>query len=121
MGISVDHVGVSVSDFEKSKAFYLAALAPLGIKLMDDYGTIIGMGDDFPFFWLSVGDPGHVHLALQASDRAMVDAFFEAAIAAGGTDNGKPGIRADYSPNYYAAFVLDPDGHNIEVVCHVPG
>ena len=120
MTVSVDHIGIGASNYEKSKAFYVAALAPLGIKIMQDYGVTVGMGADFPFLWLSGGNPGHVHLAFRAADRAMVDAFHAAAIAAGGTDNGKPGVRKEYHPNYYGAFVLDPDGHNIEAVCHDP-
>ena len=118
MTVSVDHIGIGASDYEKSKAFYTAALAPLGMKIMQDYGVTVGMGADFPFLWLSGGNPGHVHLAFRAADRAMVDAFYAAAIAAGGTDNGKPGVRKEYHPNYYGAFVLDPDGHNIEAVYH---
>jgi catechol 2,3-dioxygenase-like lactoylglutathione lyase family enzyme len=120
MAISVDHVGIEASDYEKSKAFYAAALAPLGITIMQDYGVTVGMGDEFPFLWLSAGNPGHVHLAFRVADRATVDAFHAAAVAAGGTDNGKPGVRAEYHPTYYGAYVLDPDGHNIEAVCHVP-
>jgi catechol 2,3-dioxygenase-like lactoylglutathione lyase family enzyme len=120
MAVSVDHIGIAASDYEKSKAFYAAALAPLGIKIMSDYGVTVGMGEDFPFLWLSAGNPGHVHLAFRSPDRATVDAFYAAAIAAGGRDNGKPGVRKEYHPDYYGAFVLDPDGHNIEAVCHDP-
>ena len=115
----VDHIGISVSDYEKSKAFYAAALAPLGITQMMDYGVTVGLGDDFPFLWLSAGTPGHVHLAFRAPSREIVRAFHAAALAAGGVDNGAPGLR-DYHPTYYGAFVLDPDGHNIEAVCHAP-
>jgi catechol 2,3-dioxygenase-like lactoylglutathione lyase family enzyme len=120
MSVTVDHIGISASNYEKSKAFYAAAVAPLGLKIMSDYGVTVGIGDDFPFLWLLAGDAGHVNLAFRAKDRAMVDAFYAAAIAAGGTDNGAPGLRTEYHPNYYGAFVLDPDGHNIEAVCHDP-
>ncbi|MEQ1771391.1 MAG: VOC family protein [Devosia sp.] len=118
MTVSFDHVGISVSDIEKAKAFYTAALKPLGIALMSDYGTTIGMGADHPLFWISAGEPGHAHIAFRAASRAEVDAFHAAAIAAGGTDNGKPGIRKEYSENYYGAYVLDADGHNIEAVTY---
>lgn len=118
MSVKVDHIGISVSDLEKAKAFYTAALAPLGMKIISDYGVTVGMGDDFPFLWLSAGNAGHVHLALTAPDRATVDAFHAAAVAAGGTDNGKPGPRPEYHEHYYGAFVLDADGHNIEAVFH---
>lgn len=120
MSATVDHIGINVTDYEKGKAFYAVALAPLGIKQMMDFGVVVGMGGDIPFLWISAGDPGHVHLALRTDNRAAVDAFYKAAIAAGGTDNGKPGLRTEYSENYYAAFIHDPDGHNIEAVCHTP-
>jgi catechol 2,3-dioxygenase-like lactoylglutathione lyase family enzyme len=120
MSVRVDHIGINVSDYEKSKAFYVAALAPLGVKVMGDYGSTIGMGEDFPFLWISQGDPGHVHVALTADNRGLVDAFYAAAMKAGGKDNGKPGLRTEYHENYYGAYVLDPDGHNIEAVCHAP-
>ncbi len=119
MSATVDHLGISVSVFDKSRAFYLAALKPLGLKLVQDYGTVVGLGAEYPFVWISEGTPGHVHLAFRADTPAEVDAFHKAALAAGGTDNGAPGIRSEYSENYYAAYVLDPDGHNIEAVCHV--
>ena len=120
MTASVDHIGINVRDLDKSKAFYTGALAPLGIKVMMDFGEAVGMGEDAPFLWISRGNPGHVHVAFSAPDRAAVDAFHAAAMAAGGKDNGKPGLRTEYTPTYYAAFVLDPDGHNIEAVCHAP-
>ena len=120
MTTTVDHIGINASDYEKSKAFYTAALAPLGLTPMMDFGVTVGFGAEFPFLWLSAGDPGHAHLALRADSRKLVDAFYAAAIKAGGKDNGKPGLRAEYSENYYAAFVHDPDGHNIEAVCHAP-
>jgi catechol 2,3-dioxygenase-like lactoylglutathione lyase family enzyme len=118
----IDHIGLQVSDYQTSKAFYLQALQPLGYDLVreiDDWG---GFGsNNVPELWLIAGHPTQpiVHLALRARERKIVDAFHAAAIAAGGTDNGAPGIRI-YHPNYYAAFVLDPDGHNLEVVCHQP-
>lgn len=119
MSSSVDHIGISVSDFEKAKRFYIGALKPLGLSVIQDYGTVIGLGSDYPFMWVSEGTPGHAHVALRVDTPAEVDAFHKAALAAGGTDNGAPGIRSEYSENYYAAFVHDPDGHNIEAVCHV--
>ena len=118
MTTSIDHIGINVKDYDKSKAFYTAALKPFGITVLQDYGVACGMGGDFPFLWLSAGDAGHVHLAFRADSRKAVDAFYNAALKAGGKDNGKPGLRADYHANYYAAYVLDADGHNIEAVCH---
>ena len=128
----LDHVGFAVSDAERSRRFYEQALAPLGITLImtatpdqtEAGGTAHGFGSNGkPYFW--VGDNERVgegtHVAFTAETRAEVDSFYEAAIAAGGKDNGAPGIRAHYHPNYYGAFVLDPDGNNIEAVCHTPG
>ncbi|HEY4201685.1 MAG TPA: VOC family protein [Devosiaceae bacterium] len=120
MTASVDHIGLNVTDYDKAKAFYAAALKPLGMTVMMDFGVTIGLGEVHPFLWISAGNPGHVHLAIAASTRAQVDAFYAAAIAAGGKDNGKPGLRTEYSENYYAAFIIDADGHNIEAVCHAP-
>ena len=120
----LDHVGLEVSDYETSKAFYERALAPLGLKLMmEPIPGVGGFGGDFPFFW--VGNRGRgaqsgVHVAFTAKDRDMVDAFHAAALGAGGTDNGGPGVREIYHPDYYGAFVLDPDGNNVEAVCHKP-
>jgi catechol 2,3-dioxygenase-like lactoylglutathione lyase family enzyme len=121
----LDHVGFGVSDCARSKAFYSQALAPLGISLLlEPIAEAAGFGSDGkPFFWIeSRGQAvtGRLHIALAADDRAAVDAFHAAAVAAGGTDNGAPGVRAIYHPNYYGAYVLDPDGHNIEAVCHRP-
>jgi catechol 2,3-dioxygenase-like lactoylglutathione lyase family enzyme len=126
----LDHIGLSVSDYARARSFYEQALAPLGISVMmevtkEESGGYEGCGlgrDGKPSFWLSAGakTTPHVHVAFAAEDRAAVDAFYAAAIAAGGKDNGPPGIRAHYHPNYYGAFVLDPDGHNIEAVCHKP-
>jgi catechol 2,3-dioxygenase-like lactoylglutathione lyase family enzyme len=125
----IDHIGFPVSDYARAKAFYDNALAPLGYALVmevDQTGNdakAAGFGaDGKPDFWIGgegqLGKP--LHVAIVAKDRAAVDAFYKAALAAGGRDNGAPGIRAQYHPNYYAAFVLDPDGHNIEAVCRAP-
>ena len=119
----IDHTSVAVSDIAKSKAFYTAALAPLGYKALMDFGEAAGFGvPPKPDFWLGAGAPGEPknHVAFRAATRAEVDAFYRAAIAAGGRDNGAPGLRPHYHANYYGAFVLDPDGHNIEAVCHGP-
>jgi len=118
-----DHIGVSVTDFEKSKAFYAQALAPLGIGVvMEGPGWAMVGRPGKPEFWFGTHGkpPGPIHIAFAAASRAEVRAFYEAAIAAGGRDNGGPGIRAQYHPNYYGAFVFDPDGHNVEAVCHAP-
>jgi catechol 2,3-dioxygenase-like lactoylglutathione lyase family enzyme len=121
----VDHVGFAVSDYERSKAFYTKALAPLGLTLLlEPVAQAAGFGKDGkPFFWIeALGQPvqGRLHIALEADDREMVDAFHAAALEAGATDNGAPGVREIYHPTYYGAYVLDPDGHNIEAVCHKP-
>lgn len=125
----IDHITFGISDFARSTAFYDAALAPLGLKQLfvvpkehTGGNDVCGYGDTRPFFWIAQDDPtrGKLHVALAARSRAQVDAFYEAAIAAGGTDNGGPGVRPHYHPDYYGAFVLDPDGHNIEAVCHAP-
>jgi catechol 2,3-dioxygenase-like lactoylglutathione lyase family enzyme len=115
-------VGLDVSHYSASRAFYESALAPLGIGLMMEPAPKIGgFGDDFPFFWIAErgrGPDSGTHVAFRVEDRATVDAFHEAALAAGGRDNGAPGIRELYHPNYYGAFVLDPDGNNVEAVFH---
>jgi catechol 2,3-dioxygenase-like lactoylglutathione lyase family enzyme len=119
----LDHVGVPVSDFEQSKRFYAQALSPLGYELiMEPRPYAAGFGRrGKPDFWIAQGDPGQAfHIAFAAEDRATVDAFYEEAIAAGGRDNGGPGLRPHYHASYYGAFVLDPDGNNIEAVCHKP-
>ncbi len=117
----IDHIGIDVSDYKRGKAFYSAALSPLGYKMLAEYGDTAGFGaGDDADFWISKGKSAKakVHVAFQCKKRALVDKFYAAALEAGGKDNGPPGIREDYSPTYYAAFVFDPDGHNIEAVCH---
>jgi len=127
----IDHIGLAVTDAERSRLFYEAALAPIGIALLrtappdqtEAGGTAHGFGrDGKPFFW--IGDKERVgegtHVAFAVDTRAEVDAFHAAAVAAGGRDNGAPGLRTRYSPTYYAAFVLDPDGINVEAVCRAP-
>ena len=119
----LDHVGIPVSDFERSKRFYEQALCPLGYELiMEPRRGAAGLGrSGKPDFWVFQGEPGRaVHVAFAADDRASVDAFHEAAIAVGGQDNGRPGLRPEYHPTYYGAFVLDPDGNNVEAVRHGP-
>ena len=124
MAPRLDHVGLDVSDYDAIRAFYDKALAPLGMRLMmEPIERLGGYGDDFPFFWIGQRDRGPdsgVHVAIGVEDRETVDAFHEAALAAGGKDNGGPGVREIYHPRYYAAFVLDPDGNNVEAVCHTP-
>jgi catechol 2,3-dioxygenase-like lactoylglutathione lyase family enzyme len=127
----IDHIGFAVGNYERGKAFYTAALAPLGYTLIMEVSADVnpsqhpaaGFGiDGKPDFW--IGGEGKLekpmHVAIVAKTRAMVDAFYKAALAAGGKDHGAPGLRPHYHPNYYAAFVIDPDGHNIEAVCHSP-
>jgi len=120
----LDHVGFAVSDYEQSKAFYAQALAPLGIALlMEPVAQAAGFGrDGKPFFWIESrrGAVTGVHVAFAVDERATVDAFHAAALEAGGTDNGAPGVREIYHPNYYGAYALDPDGNNVEAVCHRP-
>jgi catechol 2,3-dioxygenase-like lactoylglutathione lyase family enzyme len=127
----IDHVGFPVSNYQRSKTFYARALAPLGYTLVMEVGpdkNATGHAAGFgaggkPDFW--IGEEGGLdrplHVAILAKDRATVDAFYHAALAAGGKDNGAPGLRPHYHANYYGAFVFDPDGHNIEAVCHTPG
>jgi catechol 2,3-dioxygenase-like lactoylglutathione lyase family enzyme len=121
---ALDHIGLTVSDYDTARKFYVAALKPLGWKIDMEFDRAAGLGrDGKPYLWLFEGKKKttpHVHLAFGAETRKAVQAFYRAAIKAGGKDNGKPGLRADYHPNYYAAFVLDPDGHNVEAVCHQP-
>jgi len=126
----IDHLGLSVSDYERAKAFYTKALAPLDYSLIMEvteeqtgHAAAAGFGAGRkPDLWIdgkgAMNKP--VHIAILAKDRATVDAFYKAAMEAGGRDNGAPGIRPHYHAHYYGAFVLDPDGHNIEAVCHAP-
>jgi len=116
----LDHITVAVSNFDRSKTFYERALQPLGITVMFQFPGGAGLGKGRPQFWINGGAAGaqRAHIAFAAANRAEVDAFYAAAIAAGGQDNGKPGVRPQYHPNYYGAFVLDPDGYNVEAVCH---
>ena len=129
----INHISLPIADFERSRAFYDRVLATLGSqRIMDvDEGGVVACGyggpDHEQSFWIGTGDgepapqpmAGH-HIAFTAPDRAAVDRFHAAALAAGGRDNGAPGLRTIYHPNYYAAFVYDPDGHHIEAVCHRP-
>ncbi|HVY89816.1 MAG TPA: VOC family protein [Hyphomonadaceae bacterium] len=126
----LDHIGLKVTNIKKAKAFYDAALAPLGVGVVMEVsaeetgGTAyMGYGEGFkPYFWINEQPRAteRLHVAFAADSRAKVDAFYKAAMAAGGRDNGPPGLRKEYHPTYYGAFVLDPDGHNIEAVCHAP-
>jgi catechol 2,3-dioxygenase-like lactoylglutathione lyase family enzyme len=120
----LDHVTIGVRDVGQSIKFYDLALAPLGIsRLCAEGDRFAGYGiRPKAFFWIGTREALQTgaHIAFAAADRATVDRFYEAAITAGGRDNGPPGIRPNYHPNYYGAFVLDPDGHNIEAVCHLP-
>ncbi|HEY2709110.1 MAG TPA: VOC family protein [Caulobacteraceae bacterium] len=126
----LDHIGLTVSNVTAAQAFYDAALAPLGVTVQMAVSAEESGGDAFmgygeagkPYFWISGGKPltGRLHVAFAAPDRATVDAFYCAAMDAGGRDNGAPGLRPEYHEHYYGAFVLDPDGHNIEAVCHAP-
>lgn len=120
----IDHITFGVADLDRSMAFYDLAFAPLGVTRLYDgveENRFCGYGDTRCWLWLAEDDParGKLHIAVRATDRAAVDAFHRAALAAGGIDNGAPGLRPHYHPDYYGAFVLDPDGHNIEAVCHM--
>ena len=125
----LDHIGFPVSNFPHSKRFYLAALEPLGVGIVMEVtaeqtgdSAHAGFGESGkPYFWIGDGEGvvrGRFHIAFTAKKRSDVDAFYKAALAAGGRDNGRPGLRPHYHAHYYGAFVLDPDGHNIEAVCH---
>jgi catechol 2,3-dioxygenase-like lactoylglutathione lyase family enzyme len=122
----IDHLTLRVPDFEASKAFYLKALAPLGYVAIMDFGPFVGMGaGGKPDFWLAGEEEKHparkgFHLAFRAKNHAEVDAFHKAALAAGAKDDGAPGPRKDYHPNYYGAFVISPDGNHVEACCHDP-
>jgi catechol 2,3-dioxygenase-like lactoylglutathione lyase family enzyme len=118
-----DHLGFGVSNLAEAKAFFLQALRPLDVTVAMEGPYGVGLGRrGKPSLWLyeTASDPAPLHLAFAAETRAQVDAFHEAALAAGGKDNGAPGLRPHYHPNYYAAFVIGPDGHNVEAVCHKP-
>jgi catechol 2,3-dioxygenase-like lactoylglutathione lyase family enzyme len=122
-----DHVKFGVSDYAASKAFFLKALEPLGVAVVSEglptYGVELGptrKASASLCLYQSAEKPAHLHLAFAAENRQQVEAFYRAALAAGGNDNGAPGLRQHYHANYYAAFVIGPDGHNIEVVCHEP-
>jgi len=119
----LDHIGLAVRDFARSSTFFRRSLAPLGIQtVLEGEGWAMLGKDGRPEFWIGVHGipPGPIHIAFAAENREQVRAFHRAALAAGGRDNGAPGIRAKYHPDYYGAFVFDPDGHNIEAVCHRP-
>ncbi len=126
----IDHMSLNVADLDVMQAFYEKALAPLDVKVMMRFGKeitgsadVVGFGAEKPFFWLAgtrKTEPAQ-HIAFRATTRAEVDAFHKAALEAGGKDNGPPGIRPHYHDNYYGAFVIDPEGHNVEAVCHKPG
>ena len=119
-----DHIGVGVSDLKASKAFFVQALSPLGVGVVMEVSDAAGLGRaQKPSLWLGTATeskPLPLHIAFAADNRSQVDEFYRQALAAGGKDNGPPGIRPHYHANYYAAFVIGPDGHNIEVVCHQP-
>jgi catechol 2,3-dioxygenase-like lactoylglutathione lyase family enzyme len=125
----LDHIGFPIADYTRSVAFYKQSLAPLGIMMLkevslseDGSDGYAGFGRQRPQFWIGTGSSlkGRLHVAFAATSREQVQAFYEAALAAGGRDNGPPGLRPHYHENYYGAFVLDPDGHNIEAVTHLP-
>jgi catechol 2,3-dioxygenase-like lactoylglutathione lyase family enzyme len=122
--VMIDHTGIIVSNFENSKAFYASALAPLGYQLLREFGASnAGFGiDGNPDFWIGQGEVNtlRTHVAFRVETREIVQAFYKAALGIGGRDNGAPGLRTHFHPDYYGAFVLDPDGHNIEAVCHAP-
>lgn len=127
----LDHIGINVSDLECSKTFYLATLAPLNYVLLKEFEEAVGFGvaaghskskDPGGDFWIAKGIPQNprFHFAFCAGSRSAVDKFYKCALAAGGKDNGPPGLRKHYHKHYYAAFIFDPDGYNIEAVCHLP-
>lgn len=119
----IDHIIIKVKDLQASRSFYEKALAPLGYRVIMELPKGVAFGVERPELGISEESPctQPLHLAFGSPDRATVDAFYNAALAAGGIDNGPPGLRKLYHPDYYGAFVLDPDGHNIEAVCHQPG
>jgi len=118
-----DHVGFGVTDYAASKAFFLKALQPLGVTIAMEGPYGVGMGQNGkPSLWMYQSDekPAHLHIAFAAQNRQQVDEFYRAALEAGGKDNGAPGLRPHYHATYYGAFVIGPDGHNVEAVCHKP-
>lgn len=118
-----DHIGIGASNLEASKAFFVEALVPLGVTVAMEVPDAVGLGRDRkPSFWIGTTEEkcSALHLAFVAENRRQVDDFYRRALAAGGKDNGPPGLRPNYHANYYAAFVIGPDGHNVEVVCHKP-
>jgi catechol 2,3-dioxygenase-like lactoylglutathione lyase family enzyme len=118
-----DHLGLGVSDYAASKAFFLKALQPLGVGVVMEGEHGLGLGPKGkPALWLfqSTHKPAPLHIAFTAENRQQVHDFHRAALAAGGRDNGAPGLRPHYHPSYYGAFVIGPDGHNVEAVCHRP-
>jgi len=118
-----DHIGIAVSDLAASKGFFVEALAPIGVGVVMEVSDAVGLGQGRkPSFWLGQAEaqPVPLHLAFTAQNRGQVSEFHRRALAAGGKDNGPPGLRAHYHAHYYAAFVIGPDGHNVEVVCHDP-
>lgn len=125
----IDHMGFKTQKIAAARAFYDAAFGALGgglkMEVPKEYTggmVVVGYGRDHPVFWLTEAESNvPLHVAFSARSRAEVDAFYKAALAAGGRDNGGPGLRPEYTPTYYAAFVLDPDGNNVEAVCHLPG
>ena len=124
----LDHISIGVRDIKRARSFYDAALKPLGYACVSDYGTTLGYGAQQAALWVGeakkpvpVDPESGLHICFAAPTRASVDAFHAAALKAGGRDNGKPGIRADYGPNYYAAFVVDPRGYRLEAYCGKSG
>ena len=118
-----DHVGFGVTDYGASKAFFLKALQPIGVSIVMEGPYGLGLGQNGkPSLWMfeTAEKPAHLHLAFTADTRKQVEEFYRAALEAGGKDNGGPGLRPHYHANYYGAFVIGPDGHNVEVVCHKP-
>ena len=124
MSAMIDHVGLHVGDLDAARAFYAEALEPLGYRIFMEWEEHVGFqaGEAGPDFWISRGDGANAgtHVCFRARDRETVDAFHIAALAAGGGDNGPPGLRPHYHEHYYGAYVLDPDGNNVEAVCHTP-
>jgi catechol 2,3-dioxygenase-like lactoylglutathione lyase family enzyme len=118
----IDHMTLTVRDLARSRSLYEKLLAPLGYRVLMEFGEACGFGDEKPYFWVKQGDTPTTpqHIAFVAPSRAAVDAFHAAALAAGARDNGPPGLRPDYHASYYGAFILDPDDHNLEAVTHRP-